>query len=80
MNLFVFHAFKHGTPDDKRFARYIIWNELKGAMICNAFLFMFAATKFKNYRNSRLLALNAMATVSGLLFAAEGLFPLFASY
>ncbi len=54
INMFVLHAFKHGNEDDKRFARYILKNELKGVMIANFFVMMLAATRFKNYRNSSL--------------------------
>ena len=54
INMFVLHAFKHGNEDDKRFARYILKNELKGVMIANFFVIMLAATRFKNYRNSSL--------------------------
>ena len=55
INLFVIHAFKHGNDDEKRFARYILKNEIKGVLIANAFALMFAASRFKNYRNSSLL-------------------------
>ena len=55
LNLFVAHAWRHGTPDDKRFARFIIWNELKGVAIANFLTLAAAGTMFKNYRNSTLL-------------------------
>ena len=58
INMFVLHAFKHGNEDDKRFARYILKNELKGAFIANVFVMMLAATRFKNYRNSSLFKCN----------------------
>ena len=58
LNLFVIHAFKHGNEDDKNFARYILKNELKSVLIANAFVFMFAASRFKIYRNSSLLICN----------------------
>ena len=55
LNIFVLHAFHHGSHDDRRMAKFILWNELKGVAICNAFVFMLYAARFKNYRNSYLL-------------------------
>jgi hypothetical protein len=43
LNLFVIHAFKHGNEDDKKFARYILKNELKGILIANAFVFFYTS-------------------------------------
>ena len=80
LNYFVFHAYKHGTNEDKKMARLILWNELKGIAICNFFVFMFAATTFRNYRNSRLLLANGIATLTGISFASHGVFPIFSAY
>lgn len=55
LNLFVIHAFKHGNQEERKFARFIIWNEVKGIVIANAFVFMLYASRFSNYRNSHLL-------------------------
>ena len=54
INMFVVHAFKHGNEDDKRFARYILKNEIKGVLIANFCVMMLAASRFKTYRNSTL--------------------------
>ena len=70
LNYFVFHAYRHGTNEDKKMARYIIWNEIKGIAICNFFVFMFAGATFRNYRNSRLLLGNGLAIAVGLYFAS----------
>ena len=67
--MFVMHAFLHGNQDDKRMARFILKNELKGVLIANVFVFMFYFSRFKTFRNSHLLVSSITASFLGLGFA-----------
>ena len=80
LNLFVLHAFLHGNQDDRRMARFILKNEVKGALIANLFVFMFYFSRFKTFRNSHLLVSSITASFLGLGFATQGVFPLFSAY
>jgi hypothetical protein len=90
---FIVHAEAHGNKDDIEFAKYLRWNILKGIIITNGFVFLFYATRFKNYRNSYLLYSkhiltllplmllgNIMATCLGICSASFGLTPVFTAY
>jgi hypothetical protein len=55
----------------------LLWQAAKGIAVCNSMVFVAYAARFKTYRNSYLLKANAMATVTGLVFAVIGTSPLF---
>ena len=58
LNYFIIHAYYHGNEEDKVFAKYILKQYAKGILIINGVFFLYAATRFRNYRNSNLLACN----------------------
>ena len=80
INYFIYHSYLHGSEEDKRFANFMVWNELKGVLIFNSFTFMLFLTRFKTYRNSHLLLANGFSSILGLVFAAEGLGPLLVAH
>ncbi len=55
LNMFVFHSFQHGDQKDKDFAKFVVWNQLKGIAIANTLTFIVYFSRFKTYRNSYLL-------------------------
>lgn len=58
----------------------MIRNYIKGIIISNGLIWMYYASRFKNYRNSYLFQCNILATYFGIHVAAKGVQPLFTAH
>jgi hypothetical protein len=68
------------SPSDLAMSNFMLTNLAKGVVIMNCFLGLFYFAKFKNYRNSFLLAFHFPATYFGIKSGLAGIMPTFDSY